>query len=215
MKEYNIGTNIRDRRKLLGKNQKEIALEMGVSKSQISKWETETSYPSMSNFVKLSHALNIRPEALIEGRIEENLIENKEYKEKGQKILIVILCVLVSILCLRFIGDVYLKFSFFHTNEKYKKEILYRHQQEDDTWEIRQMIKSNDGAVWVDVVTYQNGDVITDGKVLEVIAIRDIEVEAYSIRLEEDLNKMYILIQYDEEGIIKDVVIEIEGCDVD
>lgn len=215
MKEYGIGTNIRDRRKLLGKNQKEIASEMGVSKSLISKWETEMSYPSMSNFVKLSHILNIRPEALIEGRIEENLVDDKEHKEKEQKVRIVVLCVLVVILCFRFIGDVCLKFSCFHTNERYNKEILYRQQQEDDTWEIRQIIKSNDEAVWVDVVTYQNGNVITDGKVLEVIEARDIEVKEYDIRLKEDLNKMYILIQYNEEGTIKETAIEIESCDVD
>lgn len=215
MKEYGIGTNIRDRRKLLGKNQKEIASEMGVSKSLISKWETEMSYPSMSNFVKLSHILNIRPEALIEGRIEENLVDDKEHKEKKQKVRIIVLCVLVVILCFRFIGDVCLKFSCFHMNERYNKEILYRQQQEDDTWEIRQIIKSNDEAVWVDVVTYQNGSVITGSKVLEVIKAKDIEVVHYETMLKEELNRFLVQVYYNEKNTMKCAIIEIESCDVD
>lgn len=213
--EYNIGINIRDRRKTLGKKQKDISDQIGVSKSQISKWENETSFPSVSNFIKLSNALNIRPDALIEGRVQEDLVENKEQKQKREKTLIIILCILVGILCIRFAGDVYLKFFYVHDGKNYKREILYKKPLEDGTWEIRQIVKSDNDVVWGDVVLLQKGENIIDGSVLEVICANGNEELNYETELEKKKNRFVIHVYYNEENTVKIAHIIVPCCKVD
>lgn len=211
MDKYNIGENIRARRKLLKKNQGEIAGRIGVSKSQMSKWENESTYPSVSNFLNLSYALNIRPEALIEGRINEDLVENKEQKDKRQRTLIIVLCVLVGILCIRLVIDVYFKFTYFNGDGTYKRQILYDNFLEDGTREIRQLVKSGDGMVWIDVITYQSGGEIIDGSVLEIIFTDEYVETDYISGINQDANTYTVHVFYNEDNMTKTTSVEVKA----
>lgn len=211
MENYNIGENIRARRKLLKKNQGEIAERIGVSKSQMSKWENESTSPSLSNYVKLSYAMNIRPEALIEGKINEDFVENKEQKDKRQKKTILLLGILVGILFIRLVIDVYFKYTYFNGEGTYKREILYENLLDDGTREIRQIVKSKDSTVWVDVITYQYGEEIIDGAVLEIIYTNEFVDKDYTTYLNKDMNTYVIQVYYYEGSITKVTFVEVKA----
>lgn len=209
-----VGSNIRERRKLIGKTQEDIAKKMGVSKSQISKWENENSFPSMSNFTRLCEELNIKPEALLAGRINEDHIENKEQKEKRQKNIVIILCVLVGILCVILIFECYFKFFPLSDAKRFKREIFYIQQKEDFSWKIRQMIQSSDEKLWVDILMYQKENQIVDAEVLEIIARDDTKIISCKMDINEEKSKVNIYIFYDECGTLYSTYVEVNHCNV-
>lgn len=209
-----VGSNIRERRKLIGKTQEDVAKKMGVSKSQISKWENENSFPSMSNFTRLCEELNIKPEALLNGRINEDHIENKEQKERNQKIMVITLCVLVGVLCFILVIECYLKFFPLHSKEKYKREIFYIQKQEDLSWEIRQMIQCPDKQIWIDILTYQEGNQIVDAEVLEIISPDEIKIIEYQMDINEEESILTMRVYYNEEGTQYVAYVEVNYCDV-
>ena len=209
-----VGNNIRERRKLIGKTQEDIAKKMGVSKSQISKWENENSFPSMSNFTRLCEELNIKPEALLAGKINEDHIENKEQKEKRQKNIVIILCVLVGILCVILIFECYLKFFPLSDSERFKREILYIQKKEDLSWKIRQIVQDGDGKLWVDVLMYQEDNQIIGAEILEVIAPDEVKNIVCKMGINEGKSKVSIYIFYDESGTRYTTYVEVNYCNV-
>lgn len=209
-----VGGNIRERRKLIGKTQEDIAKKMGVSKSQISKWENENSFPTMSNFTRLCQELNIKPEALLNGRINEDHIENKEQKEKTRKILVITLCILVGILCVTLLFECYLKFFPIPNTERFKKEILYIQKQEDSSWKIRQIIQSMDGKLWVDVLLHQEGNQIIDTEILEVIIPDEYKLTGCQMNINEEKDKLFISVYYDEDGTQYAAYVEVNPYNV-
>ncbi len=209
-----VGSNIRERRKLIGKTQEDVAKKMGVSKSQISKWENENSFPSMSNFTRLCEELNIKPEALLNGRINEDHIENKEQKERNQKIMVITLCVLVGVLCFILVIECYLKFFPLHSKEKYKREIFYIQKQEDLSWEIRQMIQCPDKQIWIDILTYQEDNQIVDAEVLEIISPDVIKIIEYQMDINEEESILTMRVYYNKEGTQYVAYVEVNYCDV-
>ena len=60
---YTIGMLIKKFRIRAGKSQRALALEIAVSETTLSRWETDTSKPSAANLEKLEKALgvSIRP----------------------------------------------------------------------------------------------------------------------------------------------------------
>ncbi len=76
-----IGQNIKKFRKEKGFTQKELAEIVGVSVQAISKWETDTGYPDISQVVPLASALNISTDELFDYSIKDDL-EELEYLKK-------------------------------------------------------------------------------------------------------------------------------------
>ena len=59
-----IGQNIKKYRKEKGLTQRELADRIGVSVQAVSKWETDTGAPDISQVVPLASALDISTDAL-------------------------------------------------------------------------------------------------------------------------------------------------------
>ncbi len=59
-----IGIKMQRVREVVGKQQKELAIELGVSQQCISEWERSTSIKK-SNLIKYAKALEVDPEAII------------------------------------------------------------------------------------------------------------------------------------------------------
>lgn len=206
-----IGENIRSRRKFLNKSQGEIAKDIRVSTSQMSKWENEISFPALSWFVRLSYSMNIRPESLVEGRINENMVENKDKKDRKQRLYIILLSVLAGVLCIRLVIDVYFKFHYFNLEEAYQREILYEKPLEDGTIEIRQLVKNRDKSVWIDVITYQSGDEIIDGSVLEIIFTNEYEERNYTADVNKERNVYLVNVFYLEDDVARAVYFQVNA----
>lgn len=209
MEDYKIGSNIQKRRKLIKKTQDEIAEKVGVSKGQISKWENAKSSPSIANFVKISDALNIHPEMLIAGEIEEDFIENREKKEHKEKVIKLFLCMFVIFLFLRFVIRIYQQFIPNCEEQQYKVEIIYQKPLENGMWEVRQLVKRYDDVIWADTVIYQKDGMILDAKVLEVTDIYGNNNIEYEAILKEDINKFIILVHYEIDEV-KTITFEVE-----
>ncbi len=212
MEEHNLGENIRNRRIFLGKNQSEIAERLGKSKSQISKWENESAYPSVTDFEDLSHILNINPEALADGRIQEDLIAG--VARKRQRIITVILVILLVAVSVRFLGDIYTKYFWYDDENKYSSVILYKKLLEDGRWEIRQLVKKDNSDIWVDLIVYQQGNVIIDGYINEVICDRELDIYSCETRIDELSKNLLVFIDYDK-GYPKLEFLNISSCEVD
>lgn len=84
--ELQIGNKIAELRKLKGMTQEQLAFELGISASAISKWETDTSYPDITLLCPLARALETNVDTLLE--YEKNLSEEKvcAYAEHIMKI---------------------------------------------------------------------------------------------------------------------------------
>ena len=61
-----IGQNIKKYRKEKGYTQRELADLIGVSVQAVSKWETDTGAPDISQVVPLASALDISTDALFD-----------------------------------------------------------------------------------------------------------------------------------------------------
>ena len=208
MEEFKIGSNIQQRRKHIGKTQLQIAQELKVSKSQISKWENDASVPTVSNYIKLCEVLNIRPEDLIEGNIQKDLIENKEQKEFWRKVIIYTLCVMVFVFTARFVFELF-GFTISSKKDEYKKVILSEKILDDGTWEIRQIVKSENDAIWADVLVHQKDGVITNGTVLELISSNGSSESSYTKEI--DMNNDFVVhVYYEEDNIAKFTMVIVE-----
>lgn len=197
MNKFELGENIRKRRKYIGKSQEEIAKKISVSKSQISKWENEISYPSMTDFQQLSDALNIHPVDLIEGRTEEDFVKRKEKKEKIGIWIIGLLIVMILCLVVNIFVTVYKLKDFDEMYDyRYDRNCLYSKESEDGTWEIRQIIKSKEDAVWADVITYERDGIIVDYELKQIIFTGDETEKRNDCRLEDDGTKLEIYVYY-------------------
>lgn len=213
MEEFKIGSNIRQRRKYIGKTQIQIADLIDVSKSQISKWENDISVPAVSSFIRLCEALNIRPEDLIEGNIEKDLIENKEQKEFWRKVIIYTLCVIIATFVIRFVFELF-GFTISSEKEEYKKVILSEKLLNDGTWEVRQIVRSENDAIWADVLIHQKDGVITEGTVLELISTNGSSESNYTKEI--DMNNDFVVhVYYEEDDIAKFTMVIIESAQID
>lgn len=209
MSEYKIGENIKKRRGLLKKNQGEIAEKIGVSKSQLSKWENEMTSPSRTNFIKLSYALEISPEALVMGRTDEAAEQCGKKRDKKFKGTMIILSILAIVLFLLLIVNIIVKLDLWFDKDEYVCDILYEKTLEDGTREIRQLVKSRNGEVWGDIITHQSNGTITDCEVLEIIHTGDGEIDTYECKAGQGENRFYVQIFFDEADIRKSDFIEV------
>ena len=71
-----LGRFIAARRKFMRLTQKELAKQVGVSKSAIAKWETDGGLPERDNLKKLSEAMNVTVDDLL-GMTDERHIPEK------------------------------------------------------------------------------------------------------------------------------------------
>ena len=190
---FELGEKIRKRRKYLKKNQGEVADKVPVSKSQISKWENENTYPSMSDFVKLCRAMNIHPADLIAGRIEENWFKDKH--KKTRTALVGVLAVVI--LCLGVNLDLTIdKLNGIRPLRQYEINYLYTKLTEDGGIEVRQLVRPEDETVWVDIVTYEKDGIIYDYELKEIIFLGDeIETE-HEVQLDEDGKRLVVYVHY-------------------
>ncbi len=190
---FELGEKIRKRRKYLKKNQGEVADKVPVSKSQISKWENENTYPSMSDFVKLCRAMNIHPADLIAGRIEESWFNDKN--KKTREALVVVLA--VAILCLGVNLDLTIdRLNGIRPPRQYEVNYLYTKLTEDGGIEVRQLTRPEDETVWVDIVTYERDGIIYNYELKEVIFLGDeIETE-HEVQLDEDGKRLVVYVHY-------------------
>lgn len=198
MREYNLGKYIKQRRKIIGLTQVEVAKEVGVSGSQISKWENQLTSPEPDEFKKMCDTLKISPQNLIEGNLEAEFAdEEKSYDEIGRYVKRVFVG-LVLIL----VGVVMACFCKFESTQNAREETFYIKEYSDGITEVRKVAKSDDENVWADVVlTYENG-VVKDIQVLELIFKDDVEPVDYSFDQGKRNDDMYLYIYYNKEGIM-------------
>lgn len=213
MDKAEIGNNINRRRRYIKKTQSEIAEMINVSKSQISKWENAISLPTVTNFMKLSEAMNIKPEDLLNGNIEKDLIENKEQKELWRKLVIYFLCGIIMLFSFRLFFEI-CGIRISASTDVYEKEILSKKLLDDGKWEIRQIVRSNNDAAWADVLIYQKGDMIVDAEVLEVISYNGKPHSSYKASINE-YNEFVIFLYYNQGDVIDSAIIQIESVEVE
>lgn len=206
---FELGEKIRNRRKYLGKNQEVIANKVPVSKSQISKWENENTYPSMSDFVKLCRAMNIHPADLIAGRIEENWLDYKEKKTKT--VLAGVLAVVILCLGINLYLTIYcLTGSETARSRQYEINYLYTRVCEDGGVEVRQLIGNEDKNIWIDIVTYEKDEIIFDYKLKEIVFIGNEKEIDHKIKLDEDGNRLVVYVDYQVDNHSKFTLVEIK-----
>ncbi len=75
-----IGTKMQRVREVVGKQQKEIAIELGVTQQCVSEWERSASIKK-SSLNKYAHALGVTPEAIVnfEERAPMSFFTNCEF----------------------------------------------------------------------------------------------------------------------------------------
>ena len=78
-----IGAEIRRLRKEKGLTQKELADLLYLSPKTISKWETGLGAPDITLLPRLSKVLEVDAIRLLEGRMEENGLDNGNMKNMG------------------------------------------------------------------------------------------------------------------------------------
>lgn len=190
---FELGEKIRKRRKYLKKNQGEVADKVPVSKSQISKWENENTYPSMSDFVKLCRAMNIHPADLIAGRIEENWFNDKHKKTRTALVgvlAVVILCLGVNLyatLC---------RLNGIRPPQQYEIKYVYSKLTEDGGMEVRQFTRPEDETVWVDIVTFEKDGMIYDYELKEIIFLGDEIETGHKVQLNDDGKCLVVYVDY-------------------
>lgn len=79
-----FGENIKKHRKLRGFTQEELGLKLGVTKSYISKIESESTVPNLEMMVNIANLLEIDIGILLNGKVEPP----KELKEAGAEWMI-------------------------------------------------------------------------------------------------------------------------------
>lgn len=79
MNEMTLGQRIRQRRKQIGLNQRELSKAAGVSYSSISLWEGDNTAPRGENLHKLSKALQCSPTWILFGDEDKTPAEARPY----------------------------------------------------------------------------------------------------------------------------------------
>lgn len=80
-----IGQNIKKYRKEKGYTQRELADLIGVSVQAVSKWETDTGAPDISQVVPLASALDISTDALFDYEHHTNPEDFEELRKDYRK----------------------------------------------------------------------------------------------------------------------------------
>lgn len=204
---YGLGEKIRNRRKHLGKNQEVIANKVPVSKSQISKWENENTYPFMSDFVKLCRAMNIHPVDLITGRIEENWLDYKAKKIKT--VLVGVLAVVILCLGINLYVTIR-RLNGIEPPRQYEINYLYKRMGENGEVEVRQLIRPEEENVWVDIVTYEKDGIILNYKLKEIVVMDGEKDTTHKIRLDEDGKHLVVYVDYQVDNHLKFTLVEIK-----
>lgn len=80
-----LGERIQKLRKKKHISQEELAIQMGVSRQSISKWELGDSIPDTEHLVKLSDYFDVSTDYLLRGQVDEQVIikENQPVPYKG------------------------------------------------------------------------------------------------------------------------------------
>lgn len=210
MNKFELGENIRKRRKYIGKNQEEIAKRISVSKSQISKWENENSYPYLSDFEKLAVAMNIHPADLVTGKIEEDLIKDKEKKEKAEVWKVILLIVMILWLLIGIFISIY---RLMHVESifpsRYNNNLLYSRTMDNGIQEVRQIIKSREDNVWIDIITYQQAGIILDYMLNEIVFTGYQTESTHMFKLDSDGKYLDVYVYYMEGKDNKVSLIEV------
>lgn len=95
-----IGNQIKRRRKALGLTQEQLAAQLNVSRSAVSKLEAGRNYPDLLTVIALSDALDLSLDILLKG--DNTMIQKvkRDTKTKHIKTAVIAgLCLLVLLLC--------------------------------------------------------------------------------------------------------------------
>ena len=68
MSEHSIGKRIASLRKLMGWTQVELAEKLSVSDKAVSKWESETGFPEISQFPAMANLFGVTIDYLMTGK---------------------------------------------------------------------------------------------------------------------------------------------------
>lgn len=117
-----LGTNLANLRKKKGISQEQLALEIGVSRQAISKWETDTSQPELSNIKKICEVLEITPNELMGYTNERINTQSKESFFKN-KYFILSIFILTGIFLLFLITNRKEKHYGFYIND-FQMEVI-------------------------------------------------------------------------------------------
>lgn len=74
MSKHSIGKRIVSLRKLMGWTQVELAEKLSVSDKAVSKWESETGFPEISQFPAMANLFGVTIDYLMTGKIAEKEI---------------------------------------------------------------------------------------------------------------------------------------------
>lgn len=204
---FELGEKIRKRRKYLKKNQGEVAEKVPVSKSQISKWENENTYPSMSDFVGLCRAMNIHPADLIAGRIEENWFNDKH--KKTRTALVGVLAVVILCLGVNLYATI-CRLNGMGPPQQYEIKYFYTKLTEDGGMEVRQLVRPEDETVWVDIVTYEKDRIIYDYELKEIIFLGDEIETGHKVQLNDDGKHLFVYVDYQVDNRPQFSIVEIK-----
>ena len=94
---FNI--NLTRLRKEKGLSQEQLALEIGVSRQSISKWERGVSQPELSNIDKICEVLEITPNELM-GYIDERSHKEKSKNISKSQLFVVFVIVVLLFVCI-------------------------------------------------------------------------------------------------------------------
>ena len=86
-------------RKEKGLSQEQLALEIGVSRQSISKWERGVSQPELSNIDRICEVLEITPNELM-GYIDERSQKEKSKKLSKSQLFVVFVIVVLLFVCI-------------------------------------------------------------------------------------------------------------------
>ena len=64
-KKHSVGKTIATLRKEKGWSQEDLALQMGVSRQSVSKWESMSSLPDLDKIIKLSNLFGVSTDYLL------------------------------------------------------------------------------------------------------------------------------------------------------
>lgn len=209
MEEYTIGEKIRIRRKALLMNQEDVAARINVSRSQLSKWEMEKSYPSIENFVQLCNVLMIHPDDLIEGTDIKTppSVKTNSYRNHKRAFICMIAALLILVTAAALVSAVNKVSDDSLTN--YKSNVIYTETTEDGNLEYRKVIQSIGGLFWADVIFDKREGTVSDCTIKSIMSDEDLEIVEYYVEYRPQLNKAYVFLMYMDDGFEKIDQVEI------
>lgn len=109
-----LGNKLLDLRKKKNLSQEEVALELGVSRQTISKWETGQTTPDFDKIVPLCELYGISTDYLLTGKDDLSINNNTEQKDNRKDAIVVSGCVFLYILSVIWI---IISTSYFNLND--------------------------------------------------------------------------------------------------